>query len=171
MTSSREVARRREQQLRRLLSEAVEPVEPAAGAQTRLLARARAQAQRKSRGPLILRWGAPVVLASLAIAVVVTLVFAIHSGSGSNSSASTSAGGATAGSGRVRQTPPRPPPGRPRRPLQSGAPLNPSVPSPQLDSGKSATTYGDASSGQRDHGRSWPAVDRRAPVSRSRRRR
>jgi hypothetical protein len=137
MTSDTE----REQQLRRLLSEAVEPVEPAAGAQTRLLARVRAQAQRKSRGPLILRWGVPVVLASLAVVVVVTLAFAINRGGGSNSSASTSAGGATV------KSPAKGPAGAAQA---SAGPstaadakrsaLSPVPATPQFDSGKSATT-------------------------------
>jgi hypothetical protein len=120
-------------------------VEPAAGAQTRLLARARAQVQRKSRGPLILRWGVPVVFASLAIVIVVTVAFAINRGGGSNSSASTSAGSAT-GSAPVK--------GPAEAAQASAGPsaaggaersgLNPAPATPQLGSGKSATTYSGA---------------------------
>jgi hypothetical protein len=137
MTSESE----REQQLRRLLSEAVDPVQPAPGAQTRLLAKARAQAQRKSRGPLILRWGVPVALASLVIAAVVTLAFAVH-GDRSNSSASTSAGGATVnapakGSADAAQASAGPSTAAGAR----GSATNAQPASPQLESGKNTTTY------------------------------
>ncbi len=87
----------REEQLRRLLTEAVEPVEPAPGAQTRLLARARAQAhRRKSRGPVTLRWAMPATFAALVIIAVVTVAFAVHGANRSGSTASTAAGSAAA---------------------------------------------------------------------------
>ena len=85
----------REQELRRLLSEAVEPVEPAPGAQTRLLARARAQ-QRRRRRPLMARLGVPAAAVSLLAIIVLAVVFAGRANHGSSgSSASTAeAGGA-----------------------------------------------------------------------------
>jgi hypothetical protein len=83
----------REQALRRMLTDAVEPIEPAPGAQTRLLARARAHRRRKER-PLVVRW-APAALASLLVILGVTLLFAVRGGNRSNgSSGSSSAAGA-----------------------------------------------------------------------------
>jgi hypothetical protein len=134
MTSDTE----REQQLRRLLSEAVDPVEPAPGAQTRLLARARAQAHRKSRGPVILRWGVPVALGSLVVIALVTVVFAVRSANRSDSSASTSAGSATAGTSAPQAA--RASAGPSSAGSATGQQFNPDVPSPQLSLGKSATT-------------------------------
>lgn len=86
----------REEAIRRLLAEAVEPVEPGPGAQTRLLARARAQ-QRRRRRPLAARWALPAALASVLIVLGVTVIFATRGGDGSGSSASTTAGSAAAG--------------------------------------------------------------------------
>jgi hypothetical protein len=122
----------REQELRRLLAEAVEPVEPAPDAQPRLLARARAQHNRRSwhRRPLMTRW-APAVLATLLVIAGVTVVFTSRGGDGS--SASTSAGSAAAGA---------PSPGpvvHQQRPLRSLAPsteaANASAPSLEDNAG------------------------------------
>ncbi len=95
MTSGAGRESEREQELRRLLAEAVEPVEPAPGAQTRLLARARAQQRRRQR-PLMARLGVPVAVASLIAVVVLAVVFVGRANRGSSgSSASTAeAGGA-----------------------------------------------------------------------------
>ncbi len=84
----------REKALRRLLTDAVEPVEPAPGAQTRLLARARAQRRRNQR-PLMVRWGVSAALASLLVILGVVVVSAIQAGNrSSDSSAASSAPGA-----------------------------------------------------------------------------
>lgn len=83
----------REKAIRRLLAEAVEPVEPGPGAQARLLARARAQ-QRRRRRPSIAHLAMPAVLASLLAVLGVLVVFAARGGGGR--SASTSAGSNTA---------------------------------------------------------------------------
>jgi hypothetical protein len=91
MTSDSE----REQDLRRLLAEAVEPVEPGPGAQTRLLARARSQAQHKRRRRAdVLRWAVPVTIVSLALVFLATVgVIASRNDSGSSKGASTSTAG------------------------------------------------------------------------------
>jgi hypothetical protein len=120
----------REQELRRLLAEAVEPVEPAPGAQPRLLARARAQHNRRPwhQRPLMTRW-APAVLATLLVIAGVTVVFTSRGEDGS--STSTSAGSAAA-----------PSPGpvvRQQQPLRSLAPsteaANASAPSREKNAG------------------------------------
>jgi len=98
MSPSAEPGPEREEVLRRLLAQAVEPVEPGPGAQTRLLARARAQ-QRRRRRPLIARLALPAGLVSLLIVLGVTVVFATRGGHGSGSSASTAAGSAPAAAG------------------------------------------------------------------------
>jgi hypothetical protein len=136
----------REEQLRRLLSEAVEPVQPAPGAQTRLLARARAQAHhRKSRGTPALRWAVPLTLASLVVIAVVTVAFAVHGGNRSNSSASTVAGSAT-----VKGPPETDTSSAAASQAQAGggASLNPATPQPssppELSLGTRKTTGGTA---------------------------
>ena len=88
---------RREHELRRLLAEAVKPVEPGPGAQTRLLARARSQAQRKRRHPAgVLRWAVPVTIVSLALIFAVTFgVIAGRNDRGASKGASTAAGSAS----------------------------------------------------------------------------
>jgi hypothetical protein len=85
----------REQALRRLLADAVEPIEPAPGAQTRLLARARAHRRRTER-PLMARW-APAALATLLVILGVMVVFAVRGANRSNGSNASSAAGSAAG--------------------------------------------------------------------------
>ena len=109
----------REQELRRLLSEAVEPVEPAPGAQTRLLARARAQQRLRSR-PLMARLGVPAAAVSFLAIIVLAVVFVgqANRGSSGSSASTTEAGGAPS-----------------RAPSSSSAAassLNPAVASPEV---------------------------------------
>jgi hypothetical protein len=78
----------REQELRRLLADAVEPIEPSPGAETRLLARARAQ-ERHRRRPLMTRLRIPAAVVSFLAIVVLAVVF-VRANRGSN--------GASAGS-------------------------------------------------------------------------
>ncbi len=80
--------------VRRLLTEAVEPVEPAPGAQARLLARARKQRRRAYERPGRLRWAGG-ALAATAVVVAGSVYFAGKSGQESNSSAASSPGGTT----------------------------------------------------------------------------
>jgi hypothetical protein len=124
----------REQELRRLLAEAVEPVEPAPGAQARLLARARAERSRKQR-PLMARW-APAVLATLLVIGGVTVVFAVRGANRSNgSSAASTAGGAPSTAA-----------GRSTAAAQASA-AAPAPASQQLSTGKSASTDSGKGSG------------------------
>jgi hypothetical protein len=143
MTSDSE----REQQLRRLLSEAVDPVQPAPGAQTRLLAKVRAQAHhRKSRRPLVLRLALPVTLACAVAIFVVTIAFATHGGDRSDSSASTASGATTSRSAEAAA--PSKAALAPARPSAADASppqvLNPAPNSPEPDLSKSTAAYGNS---------------------------
>jgi len=85
-----------EQALRRLLAEAVEPVQPGPGAETRLRARIRAKQEERlrvrRRRHRMLGWGAT-ALGSAAV-VLVAVVLLVNGGGRSSSSGSSSAGSA-----------------------------------------------------------------------------
>ena len=88
--------RQREDTLRRLLTEAVEPVTPKPGSEARLRARIRASQRSRTRVPLALRWSAAGV--SAVAIIVVGAVFAVsHHDAGSSSNSSAEAGPSVAG--------------------------------------------------------------------------
>ncbi len=145
----------REQELRRLLSEAVEPVEPAPGAQTRLFARARAQAhRRKSRKPLIVRWAVPLTFAAVIVFFAVTVTFALRHGQGSEASKSGGTDAAGAPSRAAESSPASAL--APAAPSATPGPLQykpvPRAPSSQdlssLQNGSGGSTYGKSANAQ-----------------------
>ncbi len=138
----------REQELRRLLADAVEPIEPSPGSQTRLLARARAQQRRRQR-PLMERLRLPAAAVSLLAVVALVVVLVSRAGDRSNGSSATStaAGAASAASAPSRGAQASSPATQAQGPVSSPAAFPKAPPKDLSRGGSTAGSRSDSTSG------------------------
>lgn len=126
----------REDALRRLLAEAVEPVQPAPGGQARLLAKVRKQRRRAHQGPARLRLAGG-VLAATAVLVGGGVYFAGHAGDDNSTASSASGAGASAPSAPVAG-----PSSAAREAGGAGSPINGSAVTPEQRASSSQDSSG-----------------------------